>query len=351
MNESAFRHFSLILFGLILSSCSFGLKKDSCPVLYKAAFDIGSGTTKSLLSRVASCETPAISVLWEESQALALKEDLEKNSKKLGPEVFVKAKNLILAMEKRLKEKLTSLGASHDSHFEIVGGVATMALREASNGKFFASELSKETGLKISVISQDEEALLGALSARTLRPDVKTDVIWDIGGASSQWLYQHNGESKRVLSDLASVSLKLKVMKIMGIKGATPNPLGKTGVKTARKIVKDSAQTFAKDLKESVSKSNGIALGIGGVHRFSVLGQTKQKGSYSKDDVKRAIRSRYQMTDAQIGGEYAATDVTNLIFVYTLMEELGIERVEAANGNLALGVVVESLLKQKHSSP
>lgn len=330
--------YSLVL--LITISCSFGRRAEVCEVSLKGALDIGSGTTKAVLVRLAPCEEKPITVVWEESRALALKEDLIKNQK-LSDEILAQATKVV----KELKAQITARDG------ELVAAVATMAVREAVNGLDWAQRLGKQTQVSVRVISQRDEALLGALSAKTLRPDVSTHVIWDIGGASSQWIYQDGIETELELSTLASVSLKNEVMSALKRTGKTPNPLGRAGVKMTQDLVRAHVARYSSKLKQAIAKSKGVVLGVGGVHRYSVLGQIKsQSQRYDQGALMNVIRARYKLNDEQIGGDYASTDVTNLILVYTAMRDLGVQVVEVAPGNLALGAVVESVLhKRTHS--
>lgn len=332
---------------LITVSCSFGRRSDVCEVSLKAALDIGSGTTKAVLARLAPCEERPITVVWEESRALALKEDLTKHQK-LSDQVLGQAAQVV----NELKAEITARQG------ELVAAVATMAVREAPNGLDWAQRLSQLAKINVRVISQRDEALLGALSAKTLRPDVKTHVIWDIGGASSQWIYQDGIKTELELSNLASVSLKNEVIRTLKRNSKTPNPLGREGVKQTQTLVRAHVARYSPELKQAIAKSRGVVLGVGGVHRYSVLGQLKSKDQrYDQGALMNVIRARYKLSDEQIGGEYASTDVTNLVLVYTAMRDLGVQVVEVAPGNLALGAVVENTLlnangsTRTHSSP
>ena len=306
------------------------------------SFDVGSGTTKALVARVAPCETPMMSVIWESSHALALKEDLSIH-KSLSEAIFEEAIKVISKLKDEMKERKATT----------FRGVATMALRQAPNGQQFIERLSQRVDFPIKIISQRDEALLGALSARTLRPDVGARVIWDIGGASAQWVYQFEGKTHFALSSLASVSFKEEILKSLKSQRSSPNPLGGDGQKVAQAIALRQSQRFSTSLKTSIEKSQNIVLGIGGVHRYSILGKLKKlnlidsnQQSYVRGDLEKAIKELVNKNDQQVGGDYAKTDVTNLILVHTQMQYLAIEKVEVAQGNLALGAIVRELVKK-----
>ncbi len=79
-----------------------------------------------------------------------------------------------------------------ESNVKYIRAVATSALREASNARFFIDKVFKETGITIEVISGEEEAnftlkgLLKSFSGTNLLK--KTLFIVDIGGGSTEWI-------------------------------------------------------------------------------------------------------------------------------------------------------------------
>jgi exopolyphosphatase/guanosine-5'-triphosphate,3'-diphosphate pyrophosphatase len=108
--------------------------------------------------------------------------------------------------------------------------IATSALREAQNSDLFIRQVKEETGIRIEIISGEEEAKLtlsGILHAfspavtegvsRPVRNVPRRDVtgVWqhslfimDIGGGSTEWiLYQ--GEDRKIMGSLPSGVIKL----------------------------------------------------------------------------------------------------------------------------------------------
>ena len=101
-----------------------------------------------------------------------------------------------------------------------------------------------------------------------------------------------------------------------------------------------------KTIKKKI-QSGAQVLGIGGVHYYSVRGQTKVESKYDHSTLESTISSKLAKHDADIGGDYASTDVSNLILVKSYMEALNIKEVEAFRINLADGVLLsgKSLIK------
>ena len=72
---------------------------------------------------------------------------------------------------------------------EKIVAFATAAMRSATNGQVFADRVEKEIGLKIEIISGDEEAEIGILGAL----GGQDGAIIDIGGASTELIVQTKG--------------------------------------------------------------------------------------------------------------------------------------------------------------
>lgn len=68
--------------------------------------------------------------------------------------------------------------------------VATEACRRASNGKDFMKRVRREIGMKIDIISAEEEATLAFKGcASLLRPEPKQALVFDIGGGSTEFMW------------------------------------------------------------------------------------------------------------------------------------------------------------------
>ena len=87
--------------------------------------------------------------------------------------------------------------------------VATSAVREAANGREFASALERATGEGVSVVSGDEEAALtlaGVLGGLDDGWAEATTLVFDIGGGSTEYILA------RAAAPVAAVSLRLGVV-------------------------------------------------------------------------------------------------------------------------------------------
>ncbi|MDP3259299.1 MAG: Ppx/GppA phosphatase family protein [Thermodesulfovibrionales bacterium] len=81
---------------------------------------------------------------------------------------------------------ISAYGISH------IRAVGTSALREAENSEEFIRRVLSKTGIKIEVISGEEEAELTARGVIFDLPETNSSLIVDIGGGSAEWIFCRN---------------------------------------------------------------------------------------------------------------------------------------------------------------
>ncbi|MCP4915173.1 MAG: hypothetical protein GY909_18785 [Oligoflexia bacterium] len=301
---------------------------DKC-LVKKAAFDVGSGSTKVTVAEVNICTKKISKILHEDQAPVAYKDNLIKNDNSMTRDIIQQGTLVLLAQ----KSKARKLGATE------FNGVATSAFRKAKNGIESLKKLSEKTEINLSIISQNEEARLGVLAVEAQQNFQGPYMVWDIGGGSSQITLNNSGKVNEYLGNIASVTFKDMAMKIGNRRGLSPNPIGKSLYENAKKELKER---IIKDLPiafRPVPKNTKV-IGIGGVHYYSVKGQTKSRGHFTLERIKKVIPKRYKLTDKQIGGRFAPTDVTNLILVESFMEVMGIEEVYPMKINMGYGILI-----------
>jgi len=70
----------------------------------------------------------------------------------------------------------------------LIDAVATAAVREANNGKFFLNQIKQETGISIRTLTGDEEARLVALGVLAANPGAH-GLVADLGGGSLELIH------------------------------------------------------------------------------------------------------------------------------------------------------------------
>lgn len=313
-------------------SCSVFTKKQC--LVTRAAFDIGSGSTKMTVAKVDVCENKLEEILFEDQSSVPYKQSLYSNNNAFSDEVIAKGVNEL----KELKNTAMDIGATEFS------ALATQAFRDATNGKETLRKLESESDIDINIITQELEAKFGYLGAKIKHPFSEKDdvLVWDIGGGSMQMTFMKDGEYHHYLGKLASVSFKEKVLEsFYSHKAKSPNPLGTSKAKKARALSRFFAHgNVPKKFKKFIERAR--VFGIGGVHYYSLRKQALKKGHiYNQTQLRRALKKRSRLSDRKIGGKYAKTDVTNIALVLGFMEALGIRKVETLKVNMSHGLFLD----------
>lgn len=302
----------------------------------RAAFDIGSGTTKMVVAQVDTCLQQVKQIFEEKEIAVGYKEDLGRSQGEFSKEI--QDKGLVtLRQLKNIAQKYYP-----DQYV----GVATSAFRTSSNGKVFAERIEKDVGIRVKIISQKTEAILGFLAAYPQTDLEKEEcLVWDIGGGSMQMVMAGDNNTFDVYEGkLASVSMKNMI--ITAIQGksykdvSSPNPMGNAVATKATNLAQYYAEIHvSNDIK--IKAGNLTILGIGGVHYYSVRKQcVKDRKTYTISDVERTLALRQTLTDKGIGGKYAPTDVSNLTLVLGFMKALNIKEIKTLKANMAHGILI-----------
>ncbi len=176
---------------------TIGDRKQLAPVL--AAIDIGTNSIHTVIVQIKP-ELPAFSIIGREKDTVRLG-DRDKATGNLKEEAMVRS---IEALH-RHQEMAKSLGATQ------IIAVATSATREAPNGRSFIDRIDAELGLKVDLISGQEEArriYLGVLSGIEFNNTPR--IMIDIGGGSTE-LILGDSEEPRTLSSTKIGAVRLSV--------------------------------------------------------------------------------------------------------------------------------------------
>lgn len=304
-------------------------------VVRRAAFDIGSASSRIKIADVDTCKQAIVKFVYEAQEDVGYKEDLSKHQgqfssdiQKLGRKIFG-----------QFKDKSEEFKVPKNNRV----GVATAAFRESKNAAQFLKSIAQDLGLRISIVSQEEEAQIGFYSALTeISKPTEPILVWDIGGGSMQLTTRHGQKFIIYEGHLASVTFKDAVLKsVQNSKSETPNPMSSKDQMKALELAENHAKkSVTAEIKNKIKEAGGKVFGVGSVQAISIKNQTGVKDSYSFDDVLKALKTQGQKTDEQIGGKYASTDVTNLALVGGFMKALGIKEVRPVKVNNANGVLV-----------
>ncbi|MCB0392970.1 MAG: hypothetical protein KDD25_00330 [Bdellovibrionales bacterium] len=333
--------FILFITFIFTASCQTTNGSFDC-IQRRAAFDIGSESTRIKVADVDTCHFKIVKVILDESRKVSYKNDISNSpKKKFSEQIKVSGINALTEL-KLMADKLDP------KPIEYVG-LATSAWRDAINSEEFAERVRKETKISIHVITQKLEAKMGYLGALATTQNASAGaVVWDIGGGSQQIITKSDDDFVVFESQMASVDFKNLVIKNVKMKDpkrvSTPNPISPTQAGKAKALAKGVVKDAPEEIRKAIKENPEQIYGIGGVHYYSIRGQTKTQTEYSSDDVQKAVQAQSGKSDQQVGGEYASTDVTNLILVQGMMEALGISKVKLAKVNMTDGALVYSAI-------
>jgi len=146
-----------------------------------AALDLGTNNCRLLIARPAG---DGFIVIDAFSRIVRLGEGLAKNGS-LSEAAMDRAVAALAVCAEKLKRRNVTL----------VRSVATEACRRASNGRAFVDRVLTETGIRLQIISAEQEARLAVTGCHALlEPGTGPALVFDIGGGSTE-LVLLDGES------------------------------------------------------------------------------------------------------------------------------------------------------------
>lgn len=294
----------------------------------RAAFDIGSGQIKMQVSDVDLTVNKIVNVLLTATASVALREDLVKSlDGRLSADIQNKTVDALLELMKK----------AESFHPTTYHAIATEALRLAKNGAVLADRLTHETGVPVTIVSQEEEGILGFISAVN-EADVDLDqaISWDFGGGSFQITAKCGDRYFVYQGRLGKVPLKNALLKIQNKdldQAFSPNPISKSQVDPTVQFIKDHMKDVPALLREKLKHKDVVVLGIG----INPLWGMQQSEEYDRNRVLKEIDCRLNLDDEAIRvkdsisierKDASAYVVSNLILAYGVMQALDIHHVQ-----------------------
>lgn len=160
-------------------------------MLNLCCIDVGTNSVLHLLSQIDS--KGRIAPLQFHAETTRLGKSLRKNK----------------TLDKKAQDKTISVIKKYIRSADEYIIVGTSALREAENRDEFIKSLYKETGKKIRILSEQEEAGLVFDSVKHfLKPIPKKTIICDIGGGSTEFIFYINEKAvKKISIPIGAVNL------------------------------------------------------------------------------------------------------------------------------------------------
>lgn len=332
----------ITLVGLLALTSAFSAMADRC-IETRAGIDMGSGSTKIQVAQVDICRQTLGKVLYEDQRPVGFNADLAKSTNnQLGSAIQQQG----LAALRALVAKAQTF------HPQRITGVATAVFRSAANGQQVIDAFNQQLGVQLKVISQQQEAELGFLSAKAALHDnsLRNEdlLVWDIGGGSMQMtaFRQQGGQTVTDIyqGKLASVTLKDFITLVLQNKDPqadnTPNPIGSLRNTVLRYVAFYARTHVSPQIKQDIKTRRVI--GIGGVHGYSIKAQVQPVGNtYTQADLARVGQRQVWKGDSELAGDYRATDVSNLLLVEGFMQALAIPQVTIVKASLIQGILIQ----------
>ena len=294
-----------------------------------AAIDCGSNSTRLLIAEARAGE---LFPLFKTHKVTKTSEGLE-----LSNEISKDAKNRLI---KVLREYLKRINAENVDQIFITG---TAVFRDANNSDEVIEEIRKKLDLEIQVISGQEEGYLtslGVLSSNTINNDF---FIVDIGGRSTELIYDSENRTNVHSLDLGVVSLTERISNV--------NPMSEADRNEGDNLIRQSLDLEIDTKNISMIGVSGTFTSIASIY----LGQkiyneeeihlTTLNNSWIQD-----LSSQLnQMTEAQIISSYPSLDPkraktlsTGVLIVCNIMKKFKFQELKVSKSDILEGLILKN---------
>jgi exopolyphosphatase/pppGpp-phosphohydrolase len=305
----------------------------------RAAIDWGSGAVKINTSIVDTDNQQLVGEpLFVDYRALCLTEDVESHQGKISPEMIQKGLDLLADYKKQ------ALAAAAAAGYEEVefSGIATASFRKALNGREPLERSENELGIPFRIISQDEEAHLGLMTARALYPYAGDELVaWDNGNGSFQISAEDENGFHVYRGPLGVGTVRMMLERDMRGKPVvegeeSPNPVSLVeAFALAGRIIRELPpvpEWFTEKAatgQMSVVSWGGSANALMMVARAVYLDSAITEATITREDVHAMIATWVHKTDAYFdNADVHRKTVLAAVLVASIMHHFGIETVQ-----------------------
>ncbi len=303
----------------------------------RAAIDIGSGGTKLAIADIDKTTNKIVNLILEKSFPVPYQAALEQSKDGNFDENI---KNLGLKTFQEIKDVLSNYQVNK------VAAVATAAFRTANNGESFAKEIDDQVGIKINIISQQEEGNLAFISALAVLNDKQPNniVVWDIGTGSLQLTTLLENQDLTVFKgQLGSVPFRNYIIDVIQGKDSnkinSPNPMTLEDYKLADRYARALARKAFPVIKNKI-QAEGMVVGLGRLFYASIAPVAGQDGKITRKGLRNFINAALNKTDGELNNPFANVDVSNCILALAFMKALHIQEINVVDTTTSKGLLV-----------
>ncbi|MEH2379349.1 MAG: Ppx/GppA phosphatase family protein [Nostoc sp.] len=308
-----------------------------------AAIDLGTNSLHMVVVKI-DPTLPAFSIIAREKETVRLG-DRNLSTGELKPEIIKKA----IAALGRFQEVAKTINA------ETIIAVATSAVREAPNGKDFLHRIETELGLKVDLISGQEEArriYLGVLSGMEFHN--QPQMIVDIGGGSTELILGDSNEPRTLTSTkVGAVRLTSELI--------TTDPISNTEFQQlqayTRGMLERSVDEVLANLQLGESPrlvgTSGTIETLAMIHareKSSVIPSTLNGYQFSLKDLQELVNRLRKLSNSETAAipgmpdKRAEVILAGAVILQEAMTLLGSESVTVCERSLREGVIVDWML-------
>ena len=293
-----------------------------------ASIDLGSNSTRLL---IADLTDGIISPIYKEHQVTRMGDNLTK-SKNISKESIKR----VLKVLSRFFKTISFNGVEN---IQIVG---TAALRDAENSEDIIEQIQKKFDVEVDIVSGEEEGVLTSLGVLHSFENIQNFLIVDIGGRSTEFIYDKNNKIISKSLDIGVVSLSELFF----------DQLPPTNASTKKAI-----EIINRTLLESSDLENRLIIGVAGTFTslasiFLKQDRFNEKEMHlteiSKKDIFEINNSIIQMTEAQIITNFkgidpkrAKTIQSGILLANEIISKYNVNSIKVSNSDILEGLILK----------
>ncbi len=155
-----------------------------------ASIDLGSNSTRLLIADITN---GTITTIYKEHQVTRMADKLS--------ETKIISKEAIRRVLKVLSGYFKTINKNNIENIQIVG---TAALRDATNSEEITQLIEKKFGFEVDIVSGEEEGVLTSVGVLNSLGSLENFLIIDIGGRSTEFIYDHD---KKIISKSLNIGV------------------------------------------------------------------------------------------------------------------------------------------------
>ena len=293
-----------------------------------ASIDLGSNSTRLLIADITE---GVISPIHKEHQVTRMGDNLTK-SKNISKESI---KRVIKVLSRFFK----TISINGVENIQIVG---TAALRDAENSEDIIEQIQKKFDVEVDIVSGEEEGVLTSLGVLHSFENIQNFLIVDIGGRSTEFIYDKNNKIISKSLDIGVVSLSELFF----------DQLPPTNASTKKAI-----EIINKTLFESSDLENRLIIGVAGTFTslasiFLKQDRFNEEEIYlteiSKKDIFEINNSIIQMSEAQIITNFkgidpkrAKTIQSGILLANEIISKYNVNSIKVSNSDILEGLILK----------